>query len=132
MKFPQGISVSFTMHGHSHEEGRTIRIDGSQATLLGKWGHSESSIEIYDHRTFAVERIDFANMLESGGHGGGDERMMAAFTSILRGEAPPLTTARAALESHLMAFAAEHARQTHEVIDMAKFHAAAEQQTLSQ
>ncbi len=31
------VSVSFTMHGHSFEEGRTIRIDGSKATLLGKF-----------------------------------------------------------------------------------------------
>lgn len=56
-------------------------------------GYRESSIEIHDHRPFTVERIEFPNMLESGGHGGSDDRMMAAFIRILLEEAPSLTTA---------------------------------------
>lgn len=132
MQFPDGVSVSFTMHGHSHEEGRTIRIDGSHATLLGKWSHNQSYIEVHDHRTFAVERIDFASMLEMGGHGGGDERMMQAFVDNLRsGGQSVLSSARVSLESHLMAFAAEQARLDGSVIDMSAFRAAAERHVSS-
>jgi predicted dehydrogenase len=130
MEFPGRVSVSFTMHGHSHEEGRTIRIDGSHATVLGKWSHSQSYLEIHDHRTFEVERFDFANMLEMGGHGGGDERMMQAFVDTLRsGGVSGLSSARASLEGHLMAFAAEQARVEDSVIDMAAFRTTAEQHT---
>jgi hypothetical protein len=54
---------------------------------------------------------------------------MADFLAALRGEIPPLTNARASLESHLLAFAAEEARRNHSVIDMADFRAHAENLT---
>jgi predicted dehydrogenase len=123
-----GTSVSHTMHGHSFEEGRTTRIDGSQATLLAKFSFNHSFIEIRDHRQASVERYDFPNEIEAGGHGGGDDRLMRAFVAALRtGEQMPMTSARAALESHLVAFAAEEARLTGQVIDMATFRAKAEE-----
>ena len=122
MEFEDGLSATFSLHGHSHEEGRTIRLDGSAATLLGKWSHSEVFIEVRDHRTFAAERINLPNAIEVGGHGGGDDGLMRAFVAALRGESEaPLTSARASLESHLMAFAAEESRVTGQVIDMEEF-----------
>jgi hypothetical protein len=52
-------------------------------------------------------------------HGGGDAGLMAAFVRALReGEHAPLTSAAAALESHLLAFAAEQARVEGSVINM--------------
>jgi hypothetical protein len=51
---------------------------------------------------------------------------MAAFVRTLRGgEQAPLTNARASLESHLMAFAAEEARLNGAVIDMDAYRTAA-------
>ncbi len=38
MQFESGISVSLTMHGHSHNEGRSTRIEGSRATLKAFFG----------------------------------------------------------------------------------------------
>jgi predicted dehydrogenase len=127
MEFEDGASVSLTMHGHSFEEGRTIRIDGSQATLLGKFSFNESFLEIRDHRRPVAERIDLPNEIELGGHGGGDDGLMRSFVAALReGRQAPLTSARASLESHLLAFAAEQARVQSTVIDMAAFRAQAE------
>ncbi|HYN89638.1 MAG TPA: Gfo/Idh/MocA family oxidoreductase, partial [Ardenticatenaceae bacterium] len=37
MEFEGGASVLLVMHGHSHEEGRTMRYDGSRATLRGSF-----------------------------------------------------------------------------------------------
>jgi hypothetical protein len=51
---------------------------------------------------------------------------MADFLAAVRGEIPPLTNARASLESHLLAFAAEEARLQHTVINMQDFRARAE------
>jgi len=35
MEFEGGLTVSFTMHGHSHENCRTMRYSGTKATLRG-------------------------------------------------------------------------------------------------
>lgn len=118
MAFPSGISATLTMHGHSEQECRTIRIDGSQASLFGRFGFNETFIEVRDHRDFSVKRWDFANEIESGGHGGGDEGLMEGFVDALAGVSAPLTDARTSLESHLLAFAAEEARLQGTVVAM--------------
>ena len=126
IEFEGGITASLTMHGHSQEEGRTLRIDGSKATLLAKFSLNRSFIEIHDHRTTHVERIDFPNNLENVGHGGGDFGIMKDFVQVINGFKEPTTTARESIESHFMAFAAEAARLNGEVIIMDDFREEAE------
>jgi predicted dehydrogenase len=127
MEMENGVSVSFTMHGHSFEECRTLRIDGSKASLLGKFGWNETFIELKSHRGGKSERIQMANNIEGGGHGGGDQGLMENFVRALEGKpGAALTNARASLESHLMAFAAEEARRTGEWIDMESYRTKAE------
>ncbi|MFP4395535.1 MAG: Gfo/Idh/MocA family protein, partial [Anaerolineales bacterium] len=108
-----GPSVALTMHGHSHREGRAMRYDGTRATLRGCYYADEQRIEIHDHLTGEVEvlRPDL-HPASGSGHGGGDVGLMAAFVRAVRDPATALTTARSALESHLMAFAADEARRT--------------------
>ena len=118
MRFAGGLSVSLTMQGSSHLEGRTIRIDGTRATLLANEARAE--LEIHDHRTGQMERITRARGV--GGHGGGDEGLMRAFVGAINGDrAGVLTSARESVASHLMAFAAERARLHGEVVDMELF-----------
>ena len=117
-----GKSVALFMHGHSHEEGRTMRYDGTRATLEAFFTETRKEILVHDHLTRKTEVIHIPEAV--GGHGGGDTGLMNAFLSSLRGEARmPLTDARAALESHLLAFAAEEARLKGAVIDMADYRA---------
>ena len=120
-EFANGISASLTMHGHSFEECRTLRIDGSQATLLGKFGLNRTFIEIHDHRSMRVERIDFPNQVEQRGHGGGDYGVVRSFVRAMQQEGKLLTGFRDSLESHLMAFAAEEARLEDSVVAMDDF-----------
>jgi len=128
MTFEGEVSATLTMHGHAPEESRTIRIDGTRATLLGKDSSSRSYVEIQDHRGGGIEHIELPSELEAGRHAGGDEGLMEAFVQVLRdGTQAPLTSGRASLESHLLAFAAEHARAAGSVVDMAAYRAAAEQ-----
>jgi predicted dehydrogenase len=118
MRFAHGLSVSLTMQGASHVEGRTVRIDGARATLLAN--ESRSEIEIHDHRTGRAERI--AKPRGVGGHGGGDDGLMRAFVGAIRGDrAAVLTSAREAVTSHLLAFAAEEARATGDSVTMRSF-----------
>jgi hypothetical protein len=127
MELENGVSVSFSMHGHSFEEGRTIRIDGSQATLLGKFGWNKTFLEIHTHKGNQIERIDLPNNIELSGHGGGDAGLMEAFMCALDGNSVnTLTDARSSLESHLVAFAAEQARLEQKTINMPVFRSSVE------
>ena len=118
MRFAGGLSVSLTMQGSSHLEGRTIRVDGTRATLLANEARGE--LQIHDHRTGQAERI--AKLRGVGGHGGGDEGLMRAFVGALRGDrAGVRTSAREAVASHLMAFAAEAARVSGDAMDMERY-----------
>ncbi len=127
MTFESGITTTLTMHGHSHEEGRTLRVDGSRATLLGKFTYSQVWLEVHDHGVKPVERITLPSMTDgTSGHGGGDSGLMAQFVKAMRGEQPPLTGWRDSLESHLMAFAAEESRLTNQTIIMQDFRDKAE------
>ena len=122
MEWSTGATVAMIMHGHSNEECRTMRYDGTNATLRAKFG-DPSEISIYEHGG-AEENIPIPEV--ETGHGGGDAGIMADFVKVLRGEAEALTSARESLESHLMAFAAEKARVGGMVIEMDAFRAQAE------
>jgi predicted dehydrogenase len=119
MQFQKGTSVTLTMHGHSHLEGRTTRIEGSNATLTAEFHHGSSWIEVNEHRSDIATRYDTTASLKSG-HGGGDFGLMAGFVQALveKDETAGLTTAQMSLESHLMAFAAEESRLHSKTIRM--------------
>ena len=119
MEFESGASGALFMQGHSHEEGRTMRYDGTRATLRGKFTYDTGEIEIHDHRSGNVERI----VPDVGaGHGGGDLGLAASFVqALMEGTPQVLTSARNSLESHLMAFAAEDSRLQHRVVEMADY-----------
>jgi predicted dehydrogenase len=120
MEFESGATGVLVMHGHSYREGRTMRYEGTRATLIGHFYLGDHEIRIHDHFTGKTEVIwPEVGPLGATGHGGGDEGLMAAFVRALRDPASALTNARESLESHLMAFAAEESR-IHEgaVMDM--------------
>jgi predicted dehydrogenase len=122
LELQNGASVNLIMHGHSDREHRSMRYDGTRATLRAR-ALEPGEIEINYHGGKS-ERI----LVDSGatGHGGGDEGIMGDFVRVLRGEITPLTTARVSLESHLLAFAAEEARVSGQWVDMVEYRAQAE------
>ncbi|MEA3349582.1 MAG: Gfo/Idh/MocA family oxidoreductase [Chloroflexota bacterium] len=119
MQFATGPSVTLTMHGHSHCEGRFTRIQGTRAELQATFGFGGSWIEVNAHRSDKKTLYDTSADLESG-HGGGDDRLMAAFLKSLQSgdQNTAISTARQSLESHLMAFAAEEARLGKKTVKM--------------
>lgn len=124
MEFEGGTTAVLFMHGHSHEEGRTMRYDGTRATLRGKFGSHDSRIEIHDHLTDRCEEVEIPE--SASGHGGGDYGIMRSFVRVMRGDEQARTTARESLESHLLAWAAEASRLGGTVVDMGDFRAQAE------
>jgi predicted dehydrogenase len=125
LEFASGAIATLVMHGHAHEEARTMRYDGTRATLRARFTYEETHLEIHDHLTGRCEEIAIPEV--GSGHGGGDFGAVRSFIQALRGDAPPLTTARESLESHLLAFAAEESRLDGGTpIDMADFRRRAE------
>jgi predicted dehydrogenase len=118
MLFEDGTTCTFTMHGHSDVEGRTMRWDGTKATLFGDFSDGRPhSIRIVDHGS-QHEEVIYPTTGESG-HGGGDFGLMRAFVQSLNGQpSKHSTTARVSLQSHLLAFAAEEARKEDKVVVM--------------
>lgn len=116
MEFSGGASVTLTMHGHSHIECRTTRIEGSRGRLLAQFGNGGSWITVADHRTGRSMRVN-TSPADPVGHGGGDFALVEAFLQSVEGKnAGARTTARQSLTSHLLAFAAEKARLEHCVV----------------
>ncbi len=123
IEFENGVTANLTMHGFSENEGRTLRIDGTKGTLIGKFEMSGEKIIFYDHYT-GTEEVIYKQKLKLGvaQHGGGDLKIVKSFINSVKNKSEePLTSARASLESHLMAFAAEKSRLEDVVINMKEF-----------
>lgn len=124
IEFENGITANLTMHGFSELEGRTLRIDGTRATLIGEFHISGERIILYDHFT-GKEKLVYKKKLtrESGEHGVGDFELIDAFIESLinKNKTQPITNARDLLESHLMAFAANESRLKGTIINMEEF-----------
>jgi predicted dehydrogenase len=119
MEFDGGLSVTLTMHGHSHIEGRTTRIEGSLGSLEASFSLGGSWIEISDHTSGYSTRFNTSADLHSG-HSGGDEGLMEAFILSIQEEKmeEASRTTKQALESHVLAFLAEEARKTRRIIQI--------------
>ncbi len=122
--FENGVTANLTVHGHSSQEGRYIRVDGTKGTLIGDFLQSGEKLWLYDKLSGKREIVHKARLLEEGrvAHGGGDWRLMDSFVDLLKNNlAKPLTGARASLESHILAFAAEKSRLEGTVINMEEY-----------
>ena len=121
MALEDGATVSLVMNGQGDEECRTMRWDGTEATLYGKFAASGDEIRVHHHLSGEVEQIPVIAR-DSSGHGGGDFGIVRSFVNALNGRPDDsVTTARESLESHLLAFAAEEARLNQTVVDMDEF-----------
>jgi predicted dehydrogenase len=114
-----GITATFTLQGLATHERRTLRITGTRGELRGVL--QEGLIEVTRHGSLDVDRIQIDG--SELGHFGGDEGLVAHFVACVeRGaDGETLTSGRTALESHLLGFAAEEARETGRVVDLADF-----------
>lgn len=117
MEFEDGVTVSFTMEGHSHDNVRAMRYSGTRATVRGHTGFNQ--LRLHDYVSGGEERLVPESV--KGGHGGGDWGLMEAFVDAVQGRRDPETSARNSLESHLIGYAAEHARVTGTVVEMDEF-----------
>jgi predicted dehydrogenase len=126
MALEDSTTVNLTMQGQGDEECRSMRYDGTAATLYAKFSHLGDKITIRHHRSGRTERVP-VTAVDNSAHGGGDFGIVRSFLNTVNGQPDEsATTARESLESHLLAFAAEEARHSRTTVNMADFRARAE------
>jgi len=121
LEFEGGLTAGFALHGFAAKEQRTLRITGTRGELRGVL--DGGAIEISRPGSVATERHDVGGSVF--GHYGGDEGLLQSFTEVLRsGRRDALrASGRSALESHLIGFAAEAARESGTAVEMDGFRA---------
>jgi predicted dehydrogenase len=117
LRYESGASATITVTAFARMRDRVTRVFGTRGELHG----DGRTVEVYDFLTDRTTRRDTGIESEGGistGHGGGDDELMAAFLAAVAARDPGAvpTTARRALTSHLLAFAAETSRREGRVV----------------
>lgn len=115
MRFEDGSTSHLTMTAFSDECYRYIKVHGTKGEVYGnmeenilyftKYGEQMKVIDV--NKELNVVGIDL-----SGGHGGGDEYLLADFIDYITKESPSMTrtTITESIESHVLGFKAEESR----------------------
>jgi len=121
LEFENGVTAAFTMSAFTKDVSRTIKLMGTKGEIRGAMEKNE--IEILHFSSGEVEQISFADAGGHVGHGGGDYGLVRDFLKLVRdgGKSQGLTSANHSVQSHLMAFAAEQSRVTHQVVYLQEF-----------
>lgn len=119
LRFAGGATATFTMTGFTRQRDRETRLFGTRGEIFG----NGQLIEVHDFLTDETERIDTAVASDGSiatGHGGGDARLMERFVAAVAARDPGLILSGPAesLETHLIVFAAEAAREGGRVVDV--------------
>jgi len=117
MEFDQGLTASFTMTAFSQHVSRRNRLHGTKAEIE----FDQESVTIRDFDGNHVAHQSFGDL--HGGHGGADRHILDGFLrAIERGDQSQITTTiPESMTTHMVTFAAEHARVSGTVVDVAAF-----------
>lgn len=118
MQFAGGQTAVFTMTAFNKADHRKTRIFGTRGEIYG----DGEKIHHFDFLTNRPQEINTqsADATITGGHGGGDYRIMQRFIDAVANNDPGriISGPRETLESHLMVFAAEKARRENKVVEI--------------
>jgi predicted dehydrogenase len=119
----RGISVSLSGHGMADQDHRDIKIVGTRATLSGRFSHSGGTCTVTTVNGSTYD-VDVSMNGDDAGHfhGGGDFGLMRDFVAhVAGGDWTTASTLETAVHSHVAALAAESARLSGSVVDVAEF-----------
>ncbi|MBQ6527056.1 MAG: Gfo/Idh/MocA family oxidoreductase [Clostridia bacterium] len=123
LEFENGITATFNLSGFTNRMARTLKIMGEDGEIRAS--EYENTIEVTRFAANAVECSQSTVIhpdLSSSGHGGGDGGIVEDFLALLEGKQGAASSdIRNSVESHMMACAAEEARQTGTVVRIADF-----------
>jgi len=123
LEFEDNITCSFTMCAFSGG-GRYIRVMGTKGELCGEMGQPTLTYRNFISRktkevVIAEKAVDDTIV---GGHGGGDQGIIAAFYDLLDGKiSNSIGDISESVSNHMIAFAAERSRLEGRVVEMSEF-----------
>ena len=111
MQFADGVTASFSMEGLTSYGMRFTRLMGTEGDIVGDM----SSFTLTEFLSGKKTRWEASGQ---DGHGGGDLRLARDFVSAVstRDESKVTSSVEASIESHVMGFRAEKARETGTVV----------------
>ena len=120
IEFKNGVHASFILSGFTNQMSRTIKIMCEHGEIRAE--DKGNIIEVTKFNANTVEQIEqriIRTKLVGGAHGGGDVLLMEDFLSKLEHSSEKgKTSIDRSIESHIIAYAAEEARITGNVIDI--------------
>lgn len=127
IEYEDGATASFNFVGGVSHPMRKLHIIGTRGEIRGIFDDGKYVVEKMDARKgheFSMEdvdvniRTDISN--DFGGHGGGDEKIIADFVNLIRGKetSPSCTSIDDSVYGHLVGFAAERSRKDRCIVDI--------------
>ena len=125
IEFEDGTTGTFNLVGGASKALRSMHIIGTEGEIQGDLEDGTFVVRHMEHGPdgpeYVEETVDPAESdKDRGGHGGGDERLVADFVRVLRGEEPSLSTTSLddSVNGHLLGFSADQAMEEHRVVDL--------------
>lgn len=127
IKFEDGATATHSMVGGTAKPSRSIHLVGTLGEIQGYFEENRFVIRQIDPRPgheYAETEMDLAREKDvhgvSGGHGGGDMRLVADFLRVIRGERSSIstTTLEDSIAGHWIGFSADRAMEAHRVVQL--------------
>ena len=123
LKFENGVTATFNLSGFTNLMTRTMKIMGEDGEIRAS--EAENVIEVTRFAGNSTEKSESEIIrpeLPTSGHNGGDSGIIDDFLSMMEGrDSVSATEIHESVESHMMACAAEEARLTGKVVNLAEF-----------
>jgi predicted dehydrogenase len=118
IEFENGVTASYSLNGFSLAWERNLNLHGTKGELRTADFSGRLQLRTYRPARVKNQRIRYHGII----HGGGDEALLLKFANaVCENDKDPMTSARNVLESHLICFAAEEARENDKVVEMDEF-----------
>jgi len=119
VEYENGVTASFSLSAFSLVWERTLNLHGTKGEIRSADFSGRLETRTYNPARARTERIPYHGII----HGGGDTAILLEFAKAVAREDPEsiLTRADQCLESHLVCFAAEKAREEKRVVEMDEF-----------
>ena len=123
LRFTNGITATFNLSGFTNRMTRTIKIMGEDGEIRASEDANEIEIiRFAGNWKEQAEREIIRPAEATSGHNGGDSGIVEDFLDILEGKMlESATDIHESVESHMMACAAEEARLTGSVVNIAEY-----------
>lgn len=121
LEFNNNVTATFNLSAFTEEMNRTIKLMFTHGEVHGN--HMKNQIKVTKFQKYQEDKKTIIEPTKIvGGHGGGDSGIIKDFINLVRGESGDAkTSAIKSVESHVMAFAAEHSRLNEEVVHIERF-----------